>query len=158
MTAGERRKASAELSDRHTDLADKAGAAYRRGWALQTQAGHCSMEAAAAYHEAGRALIELQGECSRGALKLARARAQLSADCAARLRKLADAWATPQELYLAFNSVYDFADREGALDFKKNRDSEGRPTDAVLETREDWEARTGCQAHNRGAIAGLPTP
>ena len=99
---GRKRKPPPELSDRHAAIADKAGEAARRGWALQSKAGHCSQEAAAAYHEAGRALLELQGECSRGELKLARARAGVSTDRAARLRRLADAWPTPLDLYLAF--------------------------------------------------------
>ena len=104
--AGGGRKAPPELSDRHAAIADKAGAAARRGWARQSNAGHCSIPAAESYLEAGRLLQALARECSRGELMLAHRRAGMSTERASHLRKLAEACPdahNAQDCYLDFN-------------------------------------------------------
>ena len=102
MTGGGH-EAPPELSDRHAAIADKAGAAARRGWARQSNAGHCSIPAAESYLEAGRLLQALARECSRGELMLAHRRAGMSTERASHLRKLAEACPDAQDCYLDFN-------------------------------------------------------
>ena len=72
------------LNNYATEIADRVNAAWRR-------AGAKSVEAAEAYLEAGRLLLELRAECAYGAYRLALKRAGIPYRTAARLAQIARA-------------------------------------------------------------------
>ena len=95
MTKQAGREAEAQgapaLSNYASDLAERAGAAYRRGGAL-------SLEAAAAYLEAGRLLRELKTECGHGRWTGALRRAGIPPTTARRMMRIARAGMTAESV------------------------------------------------------------
>ena len=155
MTGGGGKRKAAELSDRHADLADKAGVADRRAQQQHIDDGLLSIEAAEAYLEAGALSNELSHECSRGELMWARRRAGLTAKRSRKLMQLADDWhGRAADLYAAFNRTEPFSTEGEARRWRDDMAREG--VNVLLETRADWQARTrGLVDESQTQVPGL---
>ena len=149
MTGGGR-KAAAELSDRHADLADELAAALARAQKRHVDDGLLSIEAAESYLEAGRLSQALSDECSRGELITARRRAGLTADRARYLMEtveIAERRQSALDLYAAYNITIPFRTEAEARAWRDDMatNSAEELNKIGIESKAKW-----------GGLAGMP--